>query len=235
MSDHQRQFRELQPLVDQMLDGLIARDEMDVLEKSLDGNADLQRLILDYCQLHLSLQCDVRSKKAVDAFVDCQRDLSAEKPLAVAAKIAPFPMAPLGSTEVDVVSDHALSGSQPASWLASGLGFKAWPMGMMFCLGIAAALVGTGLVRREAKLTPSPAATPAAFLTSSTGCAWGAGSSKLQTVGSSVDLGDEISLQEGIAEFRLASGVYVSVEGPARTNPGPASPLMCSRNNPMAS
>src|SRR5690606_20074073 len=69
----------------------------------------------------------------------------------------------------------------------------------------------------QARTASAPIATitPAAYLTSDTGCAWGGTSTRFRTVGSSVDFGEEISLLEGIAEFRLSSGVFLSIEGPA--------------------
>jgi hypothetical protein len=63
--------------------------------------------------------------------------------------------------------------------------------------------------------TPAPWIAPVAFLASDSGCNWGADSAKFNGVGSTVQLGDEITLYEGIAEFRLSSGVSVSVEGPS--------------------
>ena len=62
-----------------------------------------------------------------------------------------------------------------------------------------------------------------AYMTSTTGCDWNGAAPWLRAVGNSVQVGDEIALNEGIAEFRLADGVYISVEGPAGlvlTSPG---------------
>jgi hypothetical protein len=195
---------------------LIVREDMERLEQVLDGNAELQKLILEYCQLHMSLHCDVRSKKAIDKLVESQGNPPTVNSAVVGENTATFPTVPLGPIQSGVVGEPVpLPRSQPGHSFGSGLGLTVWPMLLMFCLGIAVTLVGMGITRRADERRPTSVVMPAAFLTSSTGCAWGAGSSKLQTVGSSVDLGDEISLQEGIAEFRLASGVYVSAEGPA--------------------
>lgn len=57
--------------------------------------------------------------------------------------------------------------------------------------------------------------TPVAYITSANGCDWGGPSPGLWRVGKDVQLGDELTLHEGIAEFHLRSGVSVSVEGPA--------------------
>jgi hypothetical protein len=218
MSDHYRRFQELQPLVDEMLDGLISRENMDFLDRILDGNAELQKLVLDYCQVHLSLHCDVRSKKVVDGFADRQHTL----PQVLTTAIPPngyqttFPITSLGPGEHGLTRESsALPSSQPTPLVGDPFGSKVWPLILMFCFGAAAALVGTFAFRRDPTPANSSLAVPAAFLTSNTGCAWGAESLQLHSVGSTVEFGDEISLQQGIAEFRLANGVYFSVEGPA--------------------
>ena len=67
---------------------------------------------------------------------------------------------------------------------------------------------------------PTPAV---AYMTSTTGCDWNGAAPWLRAADNSVQVGDEIALNEGIAEFRLADGVYISVEGPAGlvlTSPG---------------
>jgi hypothetical protein len=63
--------------------------------------------------------------------------------------------------------------------------------------------------------TQTEAVTPVAYLTSANGCAWGDGSPQMHRVGGGVLLGDEVTLHEGIAEFRLSSNVSLSIEGPA--------------------
>lgn len=59
-----------------------------------------------------------------------------------------------------------------------------------------------------------PVSTAVAHLSLANGCDWGGGSPRAWTVGGGVQSGDEITLYEGIAEFRLASGVSLSIEGP---------------------
>lgn len=70
----------------------------------------------------------------------------------------------------------------------------------------------------DALTATAPAAaldTPIAFLRTSNGCEWGSDGPPLDAIGSSVRSGDEITLNQGIAEFTLASGVTLSIEGPA--------------------
>ena len=63
--------------------------------------------------------------------------------------------------------------------------------------------------------TAKPRVMPVAYLAAANGCGWGAGASQTRAIGSGVRLGDEVMLREGIADFRLANGVSLSVEGPA--------------------
>jgi hypothetical protein len=60
----------------------------------------------------------------------------------------------------------------------------------------------------------NPAAVPVARLTYTNGCIWGGVPAQARSIESQVGLGDEIVLDEGIAEFRLSSGVSLSIEGP---------------------
>jgi hypothetical protein len=56
---------------------------------------------------------------------------------------------------------------------------------------------------------------PVAYLVSTNGCAWRSNSLQSDAIDRSIRSGEEIVLQEGIAEFRLSSGIVLSVEGPA--------------------
>jgi hypothetical protein len=67
----------------------------------------------------------------------------------------------------------------------------------------------------SASTTKSGTSNAIAQLTYTNGCSWGGGSPQFTALDSPVRPGDEIALHEGIAEFRLASGVSLSIEGPA--------------------
>jgi hypothetical protein len=54
-----------------------------------------------------------------------------------------------------------------------------------------------------------------AYLTSSNGCSWGETGTLFVSGDKGVQKGDELTLLEGNAEFQLASGVALSVEGPS--------------------
>jgi hypothetical protein len=62
----------------------------------------------------------------------------------------------------------------------------------------------------------APFGVPAiAYMTSTNGCDWNGAAPWVRSANNGVQVGDEIALNEGIAEFRLESGVYLSLEGPA--------------------
>lgn len=92
---------------------------------------------------------------------------------------------------------------------------------MSFLLGIVVASIVLVIVLGGVKLDdPQPsslhhAQVPVAYLTTANGCNWGDALLTRSVVGSPVKSGDALTLQEGIAEFQLASGVHLSIEGPA--------------------
>lgn len=55
---------------------------------------------------------------------------------------------------------------------------------------------------------------PVAYLSSANSVTWGDGQSQFETAGGGVLQGEKVVLQQGIAEFRLASGIGLSIEGP---------------------
>jgi hypothetical protein len=112
----------------------------------------------------------------------------------------------------------------------------------VFVAAISANAIFTLLGEREPKEiaagarvaeTSAPKVTPAAYLMSTNGCNW-RGEPAAYTVGSSIQAGDEIALLEGVAEFRLASGVSLSVEGPATMLLASPSTLVLQRGRLLA-
>jgi hypothetical protein len=210
MSDDRQTAETLQELVNQFLDGSISDSDLVVLENAIRENPAARKLLMEYCQLHIDLavdtSIDVGADRAMQEFQRQQQRVSAAAPSASRAK---------------AVSFHAI----PTTFGRSA----------MFALGaLAAVICCTAWIKLHPSQQPSidirtslatrpPASTqafeqstvPVAYLTSTNGCAWGSGSPQIRAVGSSVQSGDELSLHEGIAEFRLASGVALSIEGPA--------------------
>lgn len=81
----------------------------------------------------------------------------------------------------------------------------------------AAKLFRNRSIAMEVKAGPQEdsAAMAVAQLTYTSGCTWGGIGGPAPALNSQVRLGDEVVLHEGIAEFRLSSGVSISIEGPA--------------------
>jgi hypothetical protein len=123
------------------------------------------------------------------------------------------------------------SGAKPAAAGRMPIAFSRWMIGMghaggrsllTFALGVLVAIclvqgwwIYRGIDSTAARPNVSIAAKPVAYLAVENGCSWRDSMPSLRGIGSGVRQGDEIALQEGIAEFRLTSGVYLSVEGPA--------------------
>ncbi|MEX0643422.1 MAG: LamG domain-containing protein [Pirellulales bacterium] len=85
---------------------------------------------------------------------------------------------------------------------------------LVFCT-LLLACAGAWLLGREIYSSKDEAAGPIAYLTSANGCDWGNGPLQLNNVGSGIGAGDDLTLYEGIADFRLESGAIVNVEAPA--------------------
>jgi hypothetical protein len=101
--------------------------------------------------------------------------------------------------------------------LGSYLHFSAFSL---LFIGLLLGVVFGWMLRRDRQRSVAVTSTesrivPVAYLTATNGCAWGGGTPQVRPVGSSVQLGDEIALHDGIAEFRLSSGVILTIEGPA--------------------
>jgi hypothetical protein len=212
---------ELKDLVDRFLDGSISDDEMRQLDAILkpDESSAARAFFLQYCQMHIELGTDAtveqQAERAFDNF--CERRERIATGAMGAAPAAPqsprhFPFLSLGADFYDSVW-------QPALIFSAGIVVAAVCFGVWFQSrgdrptegNIAVRATDSGTVATSV----DPRILPVAYLVSTNGCAFGGNSPRVQTVGSSVKLGDEITLHEGIADFRLSSGVSLSVEGPA--------------------
>jgi hypothetical protein len=174
---------------------------------------------VNYCQMHIELgtevTADARAEKVFDAF--CQRK----------ERI---------TSGVTHVVGAARSASNQFTILATAFRHRSAALvrhpAVVFVFGILVAVlfyenwfrandresmasIGTASSSSSPIGTSGIPIVPVAFLTSANGCDWGLSSPEIRSFGSSVQPGDEIALHEGIAEFRLASGVALSIEGPA--------------------
>jgi hypothetical protein len=211
---------DLEALFNEFLDDTISDDAIGKLSALLDESRSARSFFLQFCQLLLELITEAEvaklSDSALNSFRPRQNCISHAAMPVVAAE--------------EPSSEHPLVAKNPGASLGSSFRIPA----IAFVLGILVAVGGSQLwptaLRDRGNIDGGdrsrdfvakdvdrvgPRVTPVAYLASSNGCSWGAGSPQVPTVGSSVRLGDEITLYEGIAEFRLASGVALSVEGPA--------------------
>jgi hypothetical protein len=97
---------------------------------------------------------------------------------------------------------------------------------LFLAMGISFAFLGAWYVRLDGSanrvvsqaVVQNPARTdvmPVAYLAVANGCDWGRGGSKAWSVGRTFDSGEELTLYEGTAVFRLSNGVTLNLEGPA--------------------
>lgn len=212
---------DLRALIDQFVDDTLADEGMRELERALNQSATARSYFLEYFQLHIDIGADATvDKHAERAF----GEFCARRQRVVTA-------ATFGDTrhrERSRQSERQQSAGGGA-WPSRGRRSMAvgWPA-VVFCLGVLATTLGYELwiaprrlaqVEAHEPVAPeTPEGTneiPAARLTYAYGCSWGGVREASRSIDSQVDLGDEVVLQEGIAEFRLSSGVFVSIEGPA--------------------
>lgn len=199
MSDHETISRENWQSIEYLVNGECSDDDVRALEEMLRGNPAAQKVMLDYCQLHLDLALEIALEASSDAVIEY-----------IVQTAKPTPIS--GSSRGVLSRLAALAASLQVSllWLSVG--------GLLI---ICSGFFGWSLRDEKARhadlaiKAQSPMA-PAAYLTMSNGCSWDDGLTSIShQVGSVVQAGNELALYEGIAEFRLSSGVELSVEGPA--------------------
>ena len=209
--------REFDALLEKMCEQQLNAVEQQQLEDFLRLGEAWQQRYLSYVDLHTTLWLVEGNASTLAA--------PQEKTLKDMLALVPG-IAPASSTTSEESSDWTSSRKReqelPTLGFLGGmirdLGFYLHTPAVLALLAVAlfvGALGGRWLNRDVAQAPkPTAAVTPVAYLTSANGCAWG-GSSPQHRVGSGVQLGDEITLHEGIAEFRLSSTVSLSIEGPA--------------------
>jgi hypothetical protein len=192
-------------LIQRLLDADLSADEQRRLLQSVMGSAE--------CCEDFALQLFLHS--ALEREATCLSDeefvRSLERP-AGSEREKPASLAPI------MFDESQLPSRWP--WFAGGslFAFCLCAVAMMFFspsgqsrLASEGQLPGSVLRSERADTQPARAA---AYLTLANGCDWGGGAAEFLAVGKSIEMGDEITLYEGIAEFRLASGVALSIEGP---------------------
>jgi hypothetical protein len=107
-------------------------------------------------------------------------------------------------------------------WGGAGVSIPMLVALLLACAGLSVGLTAFVFTRNMGPRTDSLLAhqqavplTPVAYLTSANGCDWGIDVTESWRIGRSIQVGDNLILYQGVAEFRLANGVVLSIEGPA--------------------
>jgi hypothetical protein len=222
--------------IERLVNGECNDEDVLDLEEFLRSNPTAQKLFLDYCQLHLDLSVEVRSEAVAHEVLD--RIVSKCQSATSIASESSGQDSKQGEMSAGAKTDKPEGVSQPHPRSRNAIAFAGLNRStggfgglasymkhpVLLVIGGLLVLVG-GLVGwslpRDAQLPTAaipksePRITPVAYLASANGCGWGEGSSRIPNVGTELQLGEEMTLYEGIAEFRLSSGVSLSVEGPA--------------------
>ena len=222
--------------IERLVNGECNDEDVLDLEEFLRSNPTAQKLFLDYCQLHLDLSVEVRSEAVAHEVLD--RIVSKCQSATSIASESSGQDSKQGEMSAGAKTDKPEGVSQPHPRSRNAIAFAGLNRStggfgglvsylqhpVLLVLGgllvLAGGLIGWSLrkdmqISTAVNIADEPHFTPVAYLASANGCGWGDSSSRIRNVGSAVRLGDEITLYEGIAEFRLATGVSLSVEGPA--------------------
>jgi hypothetical protein len=219
----------VEQLVAQMLDGNLSAAEQADLLRAIDENAEACDLFVRQIAMHAVLREEVGPIRP-GAFASELFGVRPDEMPELTAGIPSNPIAPIAPTAEMPESHPLLPGANQGANAFSVVGnlqrFLSFP-GALFTLGtlLLGSVIGWSLHREHlppAAAAPTPnespttpaAVTPVAYLAAVNGCNWGTDSVNLN-IGNAVQTGDVITLYEGMAEFRLSSGVSLNVEGPA--------------------
>ncbi len=95
----------------------------------------------------------------------------------------------------------------------AGVGFAA---AVLLCVGFSVGWISKdGGLRGAGDVQLARQLEPVAHLTSVMGCTWGSGAFDPSSAGEGIRNGEEVTLLEGLAQLRLATGATLDIEGPA--------------------
>jgi hypothetical protein len=206
-------------------DGTASEEQLAVLAARLQADPEALQRYVQFMAMHADMQWDYIDKMVLPTDLPPLEKMSPPPIIGTSSyESTPIPLS--GGLSSASLEENTLQGgvtpsgnftSMPQSWL--GLSLPSLVFLTLFVVIVGALGAESWLMFRSSEpqvvREQAPVVTPAAYLTSITGADWGGRSSRLQSVGNSVGLGEEVALLEGIAEFRLSNGVYLSVEGPA--------------------
>lgn len=216
MSDHQHyeMLRELRNLIDQLCDGELNVEQVSRLEEIVCASPICSDYYVQAMEVHAGLACSSLPQISLDGIpAHAHGNSLAAAPKAsrdAAPSTSPFP-------DLSAPAEFPVAGDAVSRFGSEWKSLMFFSFGVFMTLLVVIAWQFSGGNRDSlivAHRSPQEI-TPAAYLMSANGCDWTGTTPRLQFVGSGVQVGDELSLNEGIAEFRLASGVQLSVEGPS--------------------
>lgn len=206
-------------LIDLYIDDSIDRASLERLKTWLRADKDNVRAFVRRMMIHRQLRETLvieNSMKSLQAATESIESppldglITDEKRIATAVPATPVPT---------LTEEHRLGTTGPL--IDTGTS-PSWRSVSIFLSGVAFSLVGIcawwlwhGKSGDHLDQRPSNASAPIAYLTAANDCGWGTGTPELWTVGRTINSGDELTLHEGVAEFRLANDVSLGIEGPA--------------------
>ena len=215
MSDSPSHNDRLADYISRYCDESIQPDELEQLETWLSSDPECLAQFLLKMEIHSALAWKTRSQFNFQSGASPGEPHREDPSIPLIPISAPAPViSPLKSRAGFKVFGQLLSGS-PIQ-LSS-----AWMLTLLACTLAIGGISGKFLYRESFRPTMAvenaamPTIQPVAYLASSNGCDWGHQSQELWQVGKNIHLGEELALHDGIAEFRLSSGVALTIEGPA--------------------
>jgi len=216
---------ELQALVDRLCNGDLNADGFDRLIELLSDDVEAQKFYIQYTDMNESIRYTAVTLEHQEMLADLQSKLSDLRSLSEAGL---FAEASVSCHDRDTIVEaprrtdsqerRAWRDARSGSWIGSTARLVSFLSGSVLAGAIVVMLARAGYLAPGSPDTSSfapPSVPPAAYITSTNGCNWIGSAPSLRAAGNSIQVGDEIALQEGIAEFRTANGAYISVEGPA--------------------
>jgi hypothetical protein len=229
-----KKHSEMWALLDRLCNDELSVPDFERLIEFLSADNESQKFYVRYTDMNESMRHIAVTLDDQKMLAEFQTKLSDLRALSESAQFGPpnhtsdtdreMPVSPFEVHAVDGPIDSGLTlrgdPHEPKSaWLPGFQSrFVTFLAGSILAGAVVFQLARTDLFSsaKLRQLNEPPSAIPAvAYMTSTNGCDWRGATPWLHAAGNSVQVGDEIALNEGIAEFRLETGVYLSLEGPA--------------------
>lgn len=215
---------ELDELINQFLDDTLSDEGMQKLDRALDESASARSQFLQFLQMHVELGEDATvDEHAGRVFGEfCRRrDRIANAAMLAGGEPTTTEVSPRRRRDFKQNAAAAIGAAWAGAVRRPALVFAAGALTAVVC-GAAWFVNSDGARPGRHELAHNSGAAvdqnPIASigkLTYLNGCSWGGTSPQFTKLDSLIRTGEEVTLYEGLAEFRLSSGVSLSIEGPA--------------------